>query len=96
MAKKVDEKVTVTLSKNTLTEKGGAWLLEVAITTVGNPYAKLVSTTAWTNPSAAKRYLKSIILENTPRKNIKLAVTKTTDEGKPYEMYGELLYKVEA
>jgi len=96
MAKKVNETVKVTLSKNTLMEKGGAWLLEVSIATEGNSYAKLVSTTAWTNPSAAKRYLKVLVMENTPRKNIKLVQTKTNDAGKPYEFVGELSYKVEA
>jgi hypothetical protein len=96
MAKKVNEKVTVTLTKNTLVEKGGAWLLDVSIATEGDPYAKLVSITAWTNPSAAKRYLKTIVLENTPRKNIKLAVSKSTPEGKPFELVGELQYKVGA
>jgi hypothetical protein len=96
MAKKVNEKVTVTLTKNTLVEKGGAWLLDVGITTEGNTYAKLVSVTAWTNPSAAKRYLKTLILGNTPRKNIKLTVSKETPEGKPFELVGELQYKVDA
>lgn len=96
MAKKVNEKVTVTLTKNTLVEKGGAWLLDVSITTEGNTYAKLVSVTAWTNPSAAKRYLKTLILGNTPRKNIKLTVSKETPEGKPFELVGELQYKVDA
>jgi len=96
MAKKVNEKVTVTLTKNTLVEKGGAWLLDVSIATEGNTYAKLVSVTAWTNPSAAKRYLKTIILDNTPRKNIKLVVSKSTPESKPFELVGELQYKVDA
>jgi hypothetical protein len=96
MAKKVNEKVTVTLTKNTLVEKGGAWLLDISIATEGDTYAKLVSVTAWSNPSAAKRYLKTIILGNTPRKSIKLIATKNSNEDKPIEFAGELQYKVDA
>lgn len=96
MAKRIDETVKVTLEKNTLLEKGGAWLLEISIVTEGSVYAKLASITAWSNPSAAKRYLKTIIQENTPRKNVKLSVAKTDENDKPFSFTGELLYKVDA
>jgi hypothetical protein len=96
MAKKVTQTLKAHLAKNTIFEKGGAWLLEITIQTEGHNIHDLNTRTAWANPSAAKRYLKSVVLDNTPRKSIKMAVTKTNDADKPLTLEGELIYKVDA
>lgn len=97
MAKKVNQTLKAHLAKNILVEKGGAWLLTITIHNDGDNDFILNTSTAWSNPSAAKRYLKEVVLANTPRKSIKMAVTVTdipTD--KPLKIDGELSYKVDA
>jgi hypothetical protein len=96
MAKKVTQTLKAHLAKNTIFEKGGAWLLEITIQTEGHNIHDLNTRTAWANPSAAKRYLKSVVLDNTPRKSIKMTTTKTNDADKPLTLEGELIYKVDA
>jgi hypothetical protein len=96
MAKKVTQTFKANLAKNTLVEKGGAWLLNICIQTEGADTCALDTNTAWSNPSAAKRYLKTVVLDNTPRKSIKMAVTKATAENKPLALDGELTYKIDA
>ena len=51
---------------------------------------------AWSNPSAAKRYLKKYVLDNTTRKSIKMEVKATDMNDKPTHIAGELSYKVDA
>jgi hypothetical protein len=96
MAKKVNQTFTAHLIKNTLTEKGGAWLLDIFVTNENAPIVVYNDKTAWANPSAAKRYLKTIVLEMTPRKNIKMGVVTTNESGKPVHLGGQLTYKVDA
>lgn len=99
MARKVSKKLEATLKKNTLVEKGGAWLLNICIQEDGIDSCDLNSNTAWANPSAAKRYLKTVVLENTPRKSIKMTACTTTPpdaKGKPMAFEGTLTYKVDA
>ena len=86
---KVSKTLKATLTKNTSVEKGGAWLL-----TLDHGLGLLHS--AWSNPSAAKRYLKAYVLENTPRKSIKMEVKAMDNNDKPTHIYGELTYKEEA
>ena len=97
MAKKVTQTLKAHLAKNTIFDKGGAWLLEIYIQTEGHNVYDLNTCTAWSNPSAAKRYLKSVVLDNTPRKSIKMVVTSgNLETGKPLTIDGELTYKVDA
>ena len=96
MAKKVSQTLKANLAKNTLVEKGGAWLLTITIHNDGASDFILNTSTAWANPSAAKRYLKEVVLANTPRKSIKMTVSATTLEDKPLKIDGELTYKVDA
>jgi hypothetical protein len=97
MAKKVTQTLKAHLSKNTIFDKGGAWLLEISIQTEGHNVYDLNTCTAWSNPSAAKRYLKSVVLDNTPRKSIKMVVTSgNLETGKPLTIDGELTYKIDA
>lgn len=94
MAKKVTQIFKANLAKNTIVEKGGAWLLTISIATEAGDIESFM--TAWANPSAAKRYLKTVVLEKTPRKSIKMIVTEANAENKPLALDGDLTYKVEA
>jgi len=86
---KVTKTLKATLTKNTTVEKGGAWLLLVE-----DGMGRMHS--AWSNPSAAKRYLKQYVLDNTPRKSIKMVISATNDLGKPTHLAGELTWKADA
>jgi hypothetical protein len=94
MAKKIVQHAKVTLEKNTLVEKGGAWLLEITIIDEGASTPAYSTTTAWSNASAAKRWVKKIIVENTPRKSIKLIVRKQDTNNKPISLIGDMSYRV--
>jgi len=93
---KITKTLNATLTKNTSVEKGGAWLL-----TINEGVSGAISDgpgihSAWANPSAAKRYLKSYVLDNTPRKSIKMIIGATNDAGKPTHLSGELTWKEDA
>jgi hypothetical protein len=94
MAKKITQQVKITLEKNTLVEKGGAWLLEITIIDEGSNTPAYNTTTAWSNASAAERWVKKVIVENTPRKSIKLIVTKQDTNNKPISLIGDMTYRV--
>jgi hypothetical protein len=89
MAAKVTKTLEATLTKNTSVERGGAWLLLIADANGENH-------SAWSNPSAAKRYLKEYVIEQTPRKSIKMVVKATNDLGKPTHLQGEISWKADA
>jgi hypothetical protein len=94
MAKKVNQTLKAKLAKNL--EKGGAWLLDISITNESSDQYVLSTCSAWSNASAAKRYLKQVVLDNTPRKSIKMSVVMTDANDKPARIEGELTYKVDA
>jgi len=88
MVKKVQQTFTANLWLNT--EKGGAWIAEYHYGTEED-FKGLY--TAWKNASAAKRWLKSVVQEVTPRKSIKMIAGDALDEkGKPVSFTGELKY----
>ena len=94
MAKKVNHTFTVNITKNTLTERGGAWLLNILITKENDPLVVYGATTAWANPSAAKRWVKAVVQDLTPRKSVKLIAGENLDaKGKPVSFYGQLVFK---
>ena len=96
MAKKVTETMKVSLSKNTLVDRGGGWLLDIAIVIEGVAVAKYNSVTAWANPSAAKRYVKTVVESQTTRRSIKLTATpEVDDKNKAVKYLGEMVYKAE-
>ena len=95
MAKKISQTMKVTLEKNTTVERGGAWLLGIAIHEEGASFTAYHEMSAWANPSAAKRHIKEIVQHYTPRKSIKLNVDKLDTNDKPVSISGELAYKVE-
>jgi hypothetical protein len=83
---KVTKTLKATLTKNTSVEKGGAWLLVVED-------GMGIMHSAWSNPSAAKRYLKAYVQENTPRKSIKMEIKVKDLNDKPINLAGELSWK---
>ena len=93
---KVTKTLNATLTKNTVVEKGGAWLLTITEGYVGAVSNGEGTHSAWANPSAAKRYLKTYVQENTPRKSIKMVVQATNEADKPTHLSGELSWKADA
>ena len=89
MAKNIEKTLEASLTKNTSVEKGGAWLLIIED-------GMRPTHSAWANPSAAKRYLKAYVLENTSRKSIKMEVQATDENGKPTHITGKIAWKVDA
>ena len=92
---KVTRTLTAALTKNTSVEKGGAWLLTITEGYTGTIISMPGTHSAWANPSAAKRYLKAYVINNTPRKSIKMVVGATNDAGKPTHLSGELSWKAD-
>jgi len=95
MARKVNAKFNGTLIKNNV--KGGAWLATYSISYEGQEMAVAKPLNAFSNASAGKRWLKEMVLANTPKKSIKMIAGTALDEkGKPLGFTGEVLFKVEA
>lgn len=100
MAKKAERTFKATLIKNM--EKGGAWKVTYTITesqkndlgTYDNVEIDNI-TTAWSNASAGKRWIKERVQSLTPRKSVKLEVTSEDENGKPIKISGTLIYKQE-
>lgn len=94
MAKKVSSTLTAVLFNNM--DKGGAWLAQISLADEGMEAPYKVETTAWKNPSAAKRWVKERVQALTPRKSIKLVPSPRVDEkGKPVSFAGQIGYKRE-
>jgi len=93
---KITKTLEATLTKNTAVEKGGAWLLTIQESYAGSVSHGNGTHSAWANPSAAKRYLKQYVIDNTPRKAIKMVVGATNDLGKPTHLSGEISWKADA
>lgn len=95
MARKVNASFKATLTKNDV--KGGAWLAEYAIFHEGLDSPVAGGCDAFSNASAAKRWMKEVVSSKTTRKSIKLvAGSKLDAKGKPVVFIGDLSYKVEA
>ena len=92
MAKKLDAVFKSTIKLNQ--EKGGAWMASIEKSVDG--YDSSYEISAWKNASAAKKWVKSKVLDMTPRKSIKMEVTKKDLNDKPVELKGELTFKVDA
>ena len=87
MAKKVVKTFTAKLNKNT--EKGGAWMAIISITTDGMDGTEILNTSAWSNASAGKRWVKSQVQALTPRKSVKMIAGEGKDaKGKPPSVVG--------
>lgn len=96
MAKKVNSVFYAQTVKNP--EKGGAWLTTVRVTDEGMEQPCCEYTTAWSNASAAKRWIKEKVQELTPRKSVKMNACTTTppdEKGKPMAFDGTVTFKRE-
>lgn len=95
MAKKINANFNAELRKNK--DKGGAWIAEYAVSYAGDSNPIKADYSAWSNPSAGKRWLKSMVLANTNKKSIKMvANSELDDKGKPVFFNGDVVFKVEA
>jgi hypothetical protein len=93
MPKKITNTATARLEKNT--EKGGSWLCTFAIVNESNETTHL-QIQAWSNAGAGKRWVKSLVIEHTNKKSMKMAVTMQDEAGKPTLLLGTLPYQVNA
>lgn len=92
MAKKVNVTFYAETIKNQ--SKGGAWLTTIRITDEGMDTPHEVITAAWSNASAAKRFIKEKVQELTPRKSVKMIASTNVDaKGKPVAFVGQIGYK---
>ena len=92
MAKKTTRVFTAEIKKNNV--KGGAWMASFTICEEGIDTADMMGAAAWSNASAAKRWLKEMVLANTPRKSVKMVAGTDVDvKGKPLSFSGALTYK---
>lgn len=92
MAKKVNVTFYAETIKNQ--SKGGAWLTTIRITDEGMDIPNQVITAAWSNASAAKRFIKEKVQELTPRKSVKMIASTNVDaKGKPIAFVGQIGYK---
>lgn len=93
MAKKVNALFEAKLEKNP--EKGGAWLASVCTHDEGVDCDGWI-TTAWSNASAGKRWVKERVQAMTPKKSVKFIAGSTLDaKGKPMTFTGTVAYKRE-
>jgi hypothetical protein len=93
------KKVNVTFYAETIKNqsKGGAWLTTIRITDEGMDIPNQVITAAWSNASAAKRFIKEKVQELTPRKSVKMIASTNLDaKGKPIAFVGQIGYKRDA
>jgi hypothetical protein len=94
MAKKVVKTFSANLNKNT--EKGGAWMAIVSVTTDGIDGTEILNTSAWSNASAGKRWVKSQVQALTPRKSVKMIAGEGKDaKGKPTSFVGVVTFRSE-
>jgi len=94
MSKKVNALFNGELRKNK--EKGGAWVAEYVVTRADFDKPVKAEYSAWSNASAGKRWLKAMVLANTPKKSIKMVATSDVDEkGKPVLFNGDVVFKIE-
>ncbi len=92
MVKKVVKTFSANLNKNL--EKGGAWMAIVSVTTEGIDGTEVLNTSAWSNASAGKRWVKSQVQALTPRKSVKMIAGEGKDaKGKPTSFVGVVTFR---
>lgn len=93
MAKKINALFEAELIKNQ--EKGGAWLGEFSVKRDDMETHSAAGRQAFSNASAGKRWLKAMVLANTPKKSIKMAATDAKDvKDKPVHFTGAVAFKI--
>ena len=94
MAKKVNVVFGAEMIKNL--DKGGAWLAEFDVVYDYEDKPRVSGRNAFSNPSAAKRWLKEMVLEHTNKKSIKMVAGSDKDaKDKPIAFSGVVVFKVE-
>jgi hypothetical protein len=102
MAKKIEVTFAATITLNE--GKAGGWL---AIVSVQKPAGTSINSiqpaegisvySAWKNASAAKRWVKEMVLLHTPRKSVKMIPSESLDaKGKPTSFSGTLVFKADS
>jgi hypothetical protein len=95
MVKKVSSLFSASIVKNQT--KGGAWLATIVLTDEGIdiPYDSYQA--AWANASAAKRWVKEVLLATTTRKSVKMLPGSELDaKQKPVVLLGAVTFKRES
>jgi len=95
MAKKINSMFSANIVKNRT--KGGAWLATITLSDEGidTPYDSYQA--AWSNASAAKRWIKEVLQTTTSRKSVKmLPGSELDDKQKPVVFAGAVTFKREA
>jgi hypothetical protein len=95
----MSKKVNVTFYAETIKnqEKGGAWIARISITDEGMEAPSTFLYSAWSNASAAKRWIKEKVQELTPRKSVKMIASTNLDaKGKSVAFVGQIGYKRDA
>lgn len=96
MSKKINAAFKGSLNKNL--DKGGAWMATLTILHEAPDGFMVVKTesSAWSNASAGKRWLKHRLMDLTPKKNVKMVAGPEVDaKGKPATFSGEVAFKQE-
>lgn len=94
MAKKVNVVFSADMAKNL--DKGGAWLAEFDVVYDYEDKPRVSGRDAFSNPSAAKRWLKEMVLQHTNKKSIKMIAGSDKDaKDKPINFSGTVVFKVE-
>jgi hypothetical protein len=94
MAKKINCLFNAELRKNNV--KGGAWIAEFHVTREDQDRPIAANYSAWANPSAAKKWIKEMVLTHTNKKSIKMVAGTDKDaKDKPIYFNGDLSFKVE-
>ena len=95
MAKKINCLFNAELIKNQ--EQGGAWLAEFYVERDDLMKPVASGRNAFSNPSAGKRWIKTMVLEHTNKKSIKMIANEERDaKDKPVFFNGNVVFKVEA
>lgn len=99
MAKKVTKNFRSEIHKNL--SKGGGWLSQLQAWQIdpasGREVILFSATTAWTNLSAAKRWVQYYVKTQTTRKSVRFITTEDVDEkGKPISYIGNFTYRQES
>ena len=95
----MSKKVNVTFYAETIKnqEKGGAWIARISITDEGMEAPSTFLYSAWSNASAAKRWIKEKGQELTPRTSVKMIASTNLDaKGKSVAFVGQIGYKRDA
>lgn len=95
MAEKINCLFNAEIIKNQA--QGGAWLAEFQVERDDEMKPRYAGRNAFSNPSAAKRWIREMVILHTNKKSIKFTSNDERDaKGKPVFFNGNVAFKVEA